>query len=197
MLAETNAFPPEERAKELKELELSVDFFSLQRSLSLNWHLQTDSLDFLVSREEKLFTKRAILSTASSIFDPLGFVAPITIQGKVLVRELCAQHCEWDAPIPAENQSQWKAWKDSLKALKQLHIPRPYIPVSLHFAHDKELCVFFNASTMAISAVAYLRTVNDGGQIHVALGVAKSKLTPQQSHTVPRLELCAAVELSS
>ena len=33
------AFPSEERAKELKDLELGVDPLPLQRSLGLNWHL--------------------------------------------------------------------------------------------------------------------------------------------------------------
>lgn len=83
------AFLPEERAKVLKDLELGVDPLPLQRSLGLNWHLQTDSFTFLVSRGEKPFTHRGILSTVNSIFKLLGFVAPITVQGKAIVRDLC------------------------------------------------------------------------------------------------------------
>lgn len=45
---------------------------------------------------------------------------------------------------------------------------------------------------MAISAVAYLRVVDNEGQIHVGFCMAKSKLAPRHSHTVPQLELCAA-----
>lgn len=147
------AFPSEEHTKELKDLELGVDPLPLQRSLGLNWHLQTDSFTFLVSREEKPFTRRGILSTVNSIFDPLGFVAPITVQGKALVRELCTEHSEWDARIPAEKETQWRSWKDSLKVLEQLHIPRPYLPISLLSTQHRELCVFSDVSTMAISAV--------------------------------------------
>lgn len=55
------AFPPEEHSKELKDLELGVDPLPLQRSLGLNWHLQTDSFTFLVSTEEKPLTRRGIL----------------------------------------------------------------------------------------------------------------------------------------
>lgn len=62
------AFPSEERAKELKDLKLGVDLLPLQRSLGLNWQLQTDSFAFLVSREEKPFTRRGILSMVNSIF---------------------------------------------------------------------------------------------------------------------------------
>lgn len=56
------AFPPGERAKELKDLELGMDPLPLQRSLGLSWHLQTDSFTFLVSTEKKPFTRRGILS---------------------------------------------------------------------------------------------------------------------------------------
>lgn len=44
-----NAFPPEERALDLENMDLSViDDVPLQRSLGLQWSLQTDSLAFQV-----------------------------------------------------------------------------------------------------------------------------------------------------
>ncbi len=46
---------------------------------------------------------------------------------------------------------------------------------------------------MAIAAVAYLRVVTMDRQCHVGFIMAKSKLAPYPAHTVPRLELCAAV----
>lgn len=44
-----NAFPPEERTLDLENMDLSViDDVPLQRSLGLQWSLQTDSLAFQV-----------------------------------------------------------------------------------------------------------------------------------------------------
>lgn len=37
------AFPVEDRAKDLKDLDLGVDPLPLQRSLGLSWNLETDS----------------------------------------------------------------------------------------------------------------------------------------------------------
>lgn len=44
-----DAFPSEERAKNLVDLELTVDSLPLQRSLGLTWNLQSDAFTFRVS----------------------------------------------------------------------------------------------------------------------------------------------------
>lgn len=35
-----------------------------------------------------LLTKRKVLSYISAIFDPMGFVAPVTLHGKLLMRQV-------------------------------------------------------------------------------------------------------------
>ncbi|XP_073449004.1 uncharacterized protein [Aquarana catesbeiana] len=189
------AFPSEDRAKDLKDLDLGTDSLPLQRSLGLSWDLKTDSFTFRVSREEKPFTRRGVMSTVNSLYDPLGFVAPITMQGNALMREITTEHeqSEWDTPLPKEKEMQWKLWKDSLIELEQLIIQRSYVPVSLSATKQRELCVFSDASTMAIAAVAYLRVMDFEGQSYAGFIMGKSKLAPRPAHTVPRLELCAAV----
>lgn len=123
-----DAFPSEDRAKDLKVLDLSSDPLPLQCSLGLRWDLQMDSFSFCVSDKEKLVTKRGILSTVNSLYDPLGFVAPITIQGKALVKDISTEEYDWDTPLPKEKEIQWNVWKDSLMELKQ---SRPGGPIFL------------------------------------------------------------------
>ena len=45
------AFPPKDHASDLKDLDLGVDLLLVQRSLGLNWDLQTDCFLFSVSDE--------------------------------------------------------------------------------------------------------------------------------------------------
>ncbi|KAM9771204.1 uncharacterized protein ACBT44_004535 [Syngnathus typhle] len=127
------------------------------------------------------------------LFDPLGFVAPVTIQGKSLLRELTLEGTEWDVLLPQEKLKLWETWRDSLQELQHLHIPRAYTTTSPSKAKQKEICIFSDASTKAIGAVAYLRTTNEDGQIHVGFILGKAKLSPPSEPTIPRLGLCAAV----
>ncbi|KAI4872908.1 hypothetical protein NFI96_015842 [Prochilodus magdalenae] len=170
-----DAFPPEERAKNLVNLELTIDPLPLQRSLGLTWNLQSDTFAFCVSREQKPFTRRGILSTVNGLYDPLGYVSPVTIQGKALVRELSAEQAEWDDPLPALKEEQWRRWTDSLCELEQLQRDRTYVPISLRSARHRELCVFSDASTMAISAVAYLKATDMEGNSHVGFLMEECK----------------------
>lgn len=188
------AFPPEDQAKDLKNLDLDVEPLPPQRSLGLTWNLDTDSFTFHVSQEKKPITKRGILSTVNSLFDPLGFVAPVTLGGRIIMRELSAEQYDWDTPLPSAKQEQWRLWRDSIKELEHLQIPRTYIAVSLSTqTQHRELCVFSDASNLAIAVVAYLKTVSTTGDCHVGLVMGKSKLAPCPAHTIPRLKLCATV----
>ncbi|XP_027897195.1 uncharacterized protein LOC114159423 [Xiphophorus couchianus] len=187
------AFPAEDRANDLKDLDLSSDVLPEQRSLGLNWNLESDAFVFKIDQVEKPFTRRGVLSVVNSVYDPLGFVAPVTIQGKYILRELTQQRVDWDSRLPDMMEEQWMIWRDSLQDLSSLKIPRPYTEVSLSTAKTRELCVFLDASTKAIAAVAYLKVVNEAGNIQTGFVMGKAKLAPRPEHTVPRLELCAAV----
>ena len=52
---------------------------------------------------------------------------------------------------------------------------------------------FSDASQLAYGAVAYLRLVNDCGDVHCSFVMGKSRLTPLKPVTISRMELSAAV----
>ena len=187
------AFPPEDCATIIKDLDLAGETPLTQRSLGLLWEISTDTFTYLVTTETKPFTRRGILSVVNSIFDPLGLLAPVTIQGRALLRELSSQLSDWDAPLPEGKRDKWDTWRESLQDLRQLHVPRTYSNISLVVAEHTELCLFSDASTKAIGVVAYLKTIQQDGQTEVGFVMGKARLAPQSEPTIPRLELCAAV----
>jgi hypothetical protein len=109
------------------------------------------------------------------------------------MRETLKGSNNWDDPLPAHLMDKWSNWKNSLKFLEDVHIPRTYAPTSQLDAVSKELHIYSDASEMAIASVAYLRTVDTMNNIHVGFILGKSKLAPANGHSIPRLELCAAV----
>ncbi len=188
-----DSFSSEDCAPVIKDLDLGGESTPTQRSLGLLWEIASDTFTFSASTMDKRFTRRGVLSTVNSFFDPLGLLAPVIIQGRDILRELTSEQADWDEPLPEAKLGRWKEWRDSLQDLKRLHIPRTYTDTSLSKAVKTELCVFTDASTKAIGAVAYIRAVQEDGHIEVSFVMGKAKLAPLSEPTIPRLELCAAV----
>lgn len=187
------AFTPADLAAGLKDLCLDEEALPVQRSLGLCWNIDSDTFTFRVAVSDKPFTRRGVLSTVNSLFDPLGLVAPVTIRGRALLRELSADIQDWDTELPADKFIKWETWKVSLQDLSSLQLPRPYMHQPLSSATHTELCLFSDASNWAIGAVAYLRVLTTDGQSRVGFVLGKAKLAPQPEPTIPRLELCGAV----
>ena len=88
--------PVEDRGKNVKQLDLDKDRLCAESALGLRWSVEDDSFRFQFRGEQKPWTRRGLLSTVSSVFDPLGVVSPVIVAGHVLVQRLCALSCRWD-----------------------------------------------------------------------------------------------------
>ena len=63
---------PEDRTPHLKSLDFTEDHLPIERALGTQWCIESDSFQFRITLQDKPFTRRGILSTVSSIFDPFG-----------------------------------------------------------------------------------------------------------------------------
>lgn len=61
--------------------------------------MQKDMFIFDAALKSKSNTRRGILSLTSSIYDPLGFLAPIILPAKKLLQDMCKQRLDWDNPV--------------------------------------------------------------------------------------------------
>lgn len=59
--------------------------------------------------------KRGILSYTSSIFDPLGILARIILEPKLIIQTLWKQKIDWDNDILADRKQRFVLWKESLQ----------------------------------------------------------------------------------
>ena len=187
------AIPTEDRAKDIKDLDLEHDELPSERVLGIEWCVENDAFQFRITLKDKPFTRRGILSTVSSIYDPLGFAAPFLLQGKKILQELCKGKVEWDDPVPEELRARWDRWRSELSLLEGMKIPRCYKPNDFGELKSVEIHHFSDASTDGYGQCSYLRLVDDKDHVHCSFLLGKARVTPLKPVTIPRLELTAAV----
>ena len=95
----------------------------------------------------KVVTKRMMLKSLASIYDPLGIISPILIEGKQIYRQAVDEKLGWDQEISDEVREKWNRW---LKGLKSVQVPRtiaPYLEdvtqVALHHIMDASIKAVF------------------------------------------------------
>ncbi|XP_026474282.1 uncharacterized protein LOC113377981 [Ctenocephalides felis] len=164
-------------------------------TLGLLWNPKQDH--FLISVPTFKFnncTKRVILSVISQIFDPLGLIAPVVIQGKLILQELWKDKKDWDESVSANVENKWFKFATKLGTLSHLVIDRCV------FHHKRIISIqlhgFADASSYAYGACFYVKTTYEDKTTSVKLLCAKSKVAPLKPITLARLELCAALLLA-
>ncbi|XP_045070211.1 uncharacterized protein LOC123484206 [Coregonus clupeaformis] len=92
--------PEEECAKAVKDLTMMLGEPHMERALGVQWCVTSDELQFRVVVKENPLTRRGVLSTVASVYDPLGFVAPFILVGKQILQQMCRDKLSWDDPLP-------------------------------------------------------------------------------------------------
>ena len=136
-------------------------------------------------------TKRAILRTVSSIFDPLGFLAAVTFTAKSLLQDIWRTGVGWDEEIDPHLLERWQAWHKTLSSLESLTIPRCYFR-DQNDGIATQLHIFADASELGFGAVGYLRREYPD-RVDTSFVMAKSRVAALKFVTIPRMKLCAAV----
>ncbi|XP_044760862.1 uncharacterized protein LOC123318310 [Coccinella septempunctata] len=180
-----DGIPPDHCRKSSSINPLLLDREPSLKILGLGWNPTSDHFFYSVRLTSATVTKRTVLSQLARIFDPLGWLAPITFYAKIFFRQLCLLHLDWDQPLSNEAQPSWLPFQSQLPTLAELHIPA--VSSSAH-----QLIGFCDASVSGYAAVVYLRNSTSSDQYHVSLLAAKSKIAPCKAVTLPRLELCGA-----
>ena len=59
--------------------------------LGLPWDKVQDTLSVVFPAETAELTKRGVLANLAKVFDPLGLVSPVMLEGKLIYREICLE----------------------------------------------------------------------------------------------------------
>ena len=99
----------------------------------------------------------------------------------------------WDDPIPTSLKPEWDAWVDQIKDIPSIKLQRGYRPPGFGDPIRHELHIYADASVDAVGFVVYLKQYNAMGKVSVAFVQGSSKVGPKLAVSIPRMELCAAV----
>ena len=184
--------PKSERAVDVI-LNLPSEQLPIERVLGVQWSVGLDCFGFSIILKDQPLTRRGVLATVASVYDPLGFLAPLVLRAKKILQEICNKGVGWDEPLPEEVRPRWERWKCDLLRLNELQIPRCFEPKTLKGRRTYELHNFADASTSGYGQCSYLRVKDENENVHVSLVMGKSRVAPTKITTIPRLELTAAV----
>ncbi|VVC27564.1 Peptidase aspartic, putative,Retrotransposon, Pao,Aspartic peptidase domain [Cinara cedri] len=160
-------------AEPLFVLKIGED--DIVKSLGFSWKPVADEFRFEVgpSPTRHKVTKRMLLSDLYRIFDPLGFLAPVLVRGKIFIQQLWQLKLEWDNTLSDDLGSRWRRFYQELDKLGCLPIPRKCIP---SLSEEFEVHGFCDASQEAYGAA--------------------TRVVPLRGLTIPRLELGGALTLA-
>ena len=187
------SIPRSEQAQNVAVLDMNFEDLPIERVLGISWNVESDVFQFHLTLDSKPMTRRGILSTVASVYDPLGCLAPFTLIGKQILQTLCRENRSWDEPLSDSVRPRWERWIIELRQVGSIGIERCLLPKYFGTVILRELHHFSDASLTGYGQCSYLRLVNDREQVHYALVMGKGRVAPLKVTTVPRLELAAAV----
>ena len=79
--------------------------------------MEKDEFTFKIALRDRPNTCRGILRMTSSVYDPIGLVAPVVLTVKKVSQDLCKRKIGWDDPISEEDGERWEKWKSQLPSL--------------------------------------------------------------------------------
>ncbi|XP_052895602.1 uncharacterized protein LOC128302790 [Anopheles moucheti] len=166
-------------------------------TLGLVWkpNLDVFSIRVPVIDTSKPITKRNVLSNLAKMYDPLGFLDPIKMKGKLLMQTLWTlkepngRTWSWDAELPEKIQSEYSVFSGKLNLLDGIVVPR-YPKLGTNWQYH----IFCDASERGYGACVYIRSGSVTKGFNISLIISKSKVAPlSKKLVIARLELCGAL----
>jgi hypothetical protein len=185
--------PQTGRSKSLENINILQDKLPIEKALGIQWCIESDTFRFRIILCDHPLTRRGVLSTLSSLYDPLGLISPVILKGKQILQQMCRNCTDWDCPLPDELSLLLGKWRTDLHHLKDLEIRRCFIPEDFGEIVSVELHHFSNVSVNGYGQCSYIRLLDNEERVHCSLIMAKSRVTPIKQVTISRLELTAAL----
>lgn len=159
-----------------------------QKLLGLLWDTSTDklSINIPVSNKKEKVTKRNMLSTVCSPYDPLGLLNPLILPPRLTTQSLWNSPLKWDDPV---DESVRVTFHEQMSEVENFSLS---IDRFAHLSDSEEITLvcFSDASKHAMATCIY----NWSSNANSTLLISKTRLAPIKSNsTIPKMELDSLV----
>ncbi|XP_076029363.1 uncharacterized protein LOC143018123 [Oratosquilla oratoria] len=89
-----NSLPKEKFSDRIEKLSKDEDV--VRKTLGLNWSLGKDKISISLNVDEIPRTKRELLAVIGKVYDPLGILAPVVLEGRILLQNLFRNGIGWE-----------------------------------------------------------------------------------------------------
>ena len=135
-----------DRSKNITDLSLELDSLPVERALGMSWNIENDTLNFRITLKDLPLSRRGMLATVSSMYDPLGLVSPLLLRGKRIVHEIVADNKGWDEEISEKQRFTWEKWRKDLQILDKIQVKRSFKPSHFGKVMSAQIHHFSDAS---------------------------------------------------
>ena len=166
-------------------------------ALGMLWDTENDILRVNSQRlmekiKNTIRTKRDLWKIIPSIYDPLGFLSPYVLLGKLIVANACREIKSWDSKLPQHYIDALLKWAREFSEIQNISWNRF---AGIENPKRVQLYGCCDASSYALGACIYLVSTAQNGEITTNLLLSKTRNAPVNEHSIPRLELSSAVLL--
>lgn len=171
--------PPEKREK--CNFSFNNKEGSCIKTLGIKWEPTSDQFQVEVPKYNTStnYTKRSILSDVAKVYDPLGFIAPVTVFAKLIMQDIWKANIDWDSKVPDAILLKWKSFCANLECLNIISVPRLMLSPN---AERFELHGFADSSTKAYGCVVYIRCSHpEKSTVHLVC--AKTRVAEDETQT--------------
>ena len=126
------------------------------------------------------------------MFEPLGFLMPFSICGKILMQEMWTSGVNWDDKLDEVLEGKAYKWLEELPNLQSVTVSR-CLKLSEEEVVSSALHVFIDASPVAYGATAYAMYIYQSGWISRRIIASKARIAPLKAVSLPRLEMMGAI----
>jgi len=131
-----------------------TSWLTYRKQVSLTTHLLTDQQDRAwLCWHIILLQLQKCCKNLPRLYDPLGFLAPVTVQAKILLQEIWQLKIKWDDSLNDSHSVRWQELSYNIKESIKMELPWHFFTTTVN---EPVLHVFADASIKAYGTVAYL-----------------------------------------